>query len=299
MVDLPASSRQYWLWVTRPEFYLDEDGYEREDLDPDYEDDTEGWWTCHKETRKGDLVLLWRTTPLKDIGYLMQTLSDAYPISRDELANDMGWDYGCEYQVLYKLNPPVSIQDLKSDASINEWSPLRQQFRKRVFRVSIQDWKRLTRLIASTQPSYRDLMAELENAPLFERILLEEDLEGKLAKRLAILRPFGYHLELYEDPTTGVTGRQFVCRGHGGRIDLLCFDVQSHQYVVIELKNIRANQNTFGQVFSYVGWVQENIANGLRTTGLVISRGYDTRFEAAISITDRIHHLDITRLGFD
>jgi hypothetical protein len=77
------TERQYWLWVTRPEYYLDEDGNEREDLDPSHGVDTEGWWTCHKDTQEGDLVFLWRTTPKRDIGYLIQAASDAYSIADD------------------------------------------------------------------------------------------------------------------------------------------------------------------------------------------------------------------------
>lgn len=295
---MPAA-RQYWLWVTRPEFYLDEDGYEREELDPDYQDDVAGWWTCHKETRKGDLALLWRTAPLKDIGYLIQARSDAYPISHEEFAGEMGWDYGCEYEVLYKLNPSVTIQDLKQDPVLHEWSPLKQQFRRSVFRISQEDWKRLTRLISSTQPSFRDLVLCLEDAPVFERIRLEEELEDQLAKRPGILRPLGYELELHVDPGTGASGRQFVCKGHGGRIDLLCYDMRRDQFVVIELKNVRANESTFGQICSYVGWVQTHIAGWHDCIGLVISRGVDARFQAAAAMTERIFQINIEQIGFD
>ena len=34
--------RQYWLWVTRPDYYLDEDGSDREDLDPNSGVDSDG-----------------------------------------------------------------------------------------------------------------------------------------------------------------------------------------------------------------------------------------------------------------
>lgn len=298
LTEQAVRARQYWLWVTRPEFYLDADGYEREDLDPGYGEDTGGWWTCHKDTRKGDLALLWRTTPLKDIGYLMIARSDAYTIGDDEFAGEMGWQYGCEYEVLYKLTPPITIRDLRADPSLYEWSPLRQQFQRSVFRLTLEDWKRLTRLITSTQVAYGDLVASLEGAPLFERIRLEEELEEELAARPGILRPLGYQLELYYDERNHQSGRQFVCRGHGGRIDLLCRDNED-RFVVVELKNVRANQNTFGQVASYMGWVQAHLAEGRDTIGLVISRGFDARFEAAMAITDKVRHVDIAQLGFD
>lgn len=109
---LEPNERQYWLWVTRPDIYLDEDGNDREDLDPNSGVDSDGWWTCNKDTKKGDLVLLWRTSPKKDIGYLIQAESDAYSIAED---NDRGWEYGCDHQMLYKFYDPINIKELRND----------------------------------------------------------------------------------------------------------------------------------------------------------------------------------------
>jgi hypothetical protein len=53
-----------------------------------------------------------------------------------------------------------------------------------------------------------------------------------------------------------------------------------------------------------LGWVEDNlrgkrlILSGKKPIGLVISRGYDTKFEAALKVTDRIKHLNISDLGF-
>jgi len=59
MTTTKTNQRQYWLWVTRPEYYLDDEGNDSSDLDPSTEVDVGGWWTCHKNTRRGDLVFLW------------------------------------------------------------------------------------------------------------------------------------------------------------------------------------------------------------------------------------------------
>jgi hypothetical protein len=53
--------RQYWLWVTRPEYYLDDGISERTGLDPSSGEDLWYSWTCHKDTKRGDLALLWRS----------------------------------------------------------------------------------------------------------------------------------------------------------------------------------------------------------------------------------------------
>lgn len=129
--------------------------------------------------------------------------------------------------------------------------------------------------------------------------MLEEQLEEALVQNLSLLRKSGYELELYIDPNTGATGRQFVCKGNGGRIDLLCYDRKGKRYVVIELKNGRAGQHTFGQICNYVGWVQDRIAGRTPVIGLVISRGYDAKFESALRVTNRIVSLDVEQLGLE
>ena len=85
---MKENSRQYWLWVTRPEYYFDENGRDRADLDPASGVASDGWWTCHPDAKRGDLVLLWRTSPKSDIGYLIQVESDAYSIAEDNIE---GW----------------------------------------------------------------------------------------------------------------------------------------------------------------------------------------------------------------
>lgn len=296
------SGKQFWLWVTRPEYYLDEDGNDREDLDPSYNADTEGWWTCHKETQKGDLVLLWRTTPKKDIGYLIQATSNAYSIAEDPYAAEQGWTIGCNYQVLYKFENPITLQDLRGDHYFDDWAPLKAQFRAKSssFRILEEFWNRLSQLASDKNPGYEAFLGQrVQEQPLLKRIEREEQLEVALANDLGLLKKLGYDLELYADNDTGIIGRQLICKGNGGRMDLLCYDRKGKQYVVIELKNVRASQNTFGQISNYVGWVQDRIAGHHPVIGLVISRGYDARFESSCKVTDRIFQLDLKHLGFD
>jgi tetratricopeptide (TPR) repeat protein len=291
------NERQYWLWVARPDVYLDEDGNDREDLDPDSGVDSDGWWTCHKDTTKGDLVFLWRTSPKKDIGYLIQAESDAYSIADD---NDRGWEYGCDHQMLYKFNHPINVKDLRNDPYFDEWGPLRCSFQRSSFEISKNYWDKLNQLAAAKNPGYLDFIELIQKEPISEGILLEEQLEEMLATNLKILKNFGHDLEIYVDPASKQSGRQFICKGNGGRIDLLCCDRTQKKYVVIELKNVRAGQNTFGQISNYVGWVQNRIAGAgdVPVIGIVISRGYDTKFESALKITDRISHINVEDLGF-
>ncbi|MBL0166731.1 MAG: hypothetical protein IPP85_06125 [Propionivibrio sp.] len=62
------------------------------DLDPtaDSAETTDGLWTCHRDTKAGDLILLYRSRPKSDIAYLMEARSGAkiwreYPINTPTL----------------------------------------------------------------------------------------------------------------------------------------------------------------------------------------------------------------------
>lgn len=155
-----AQNRSYWLWVVRPEYYFDETGRERKDLEPS-DSPEEGWWTCHQDTHKGDLALLYRTTPMKDIRYLIQAESDAYSIRNEELSKEKGWDYGCGYRILYKFSQPITITMMKGDNILKNWSPLKQNFRRRVFAITPTDWKNMTRMIVAQNPKYAGFISTL------------------------------------------------------------------------------------------------------------------------------------------
>lgn len=109
-----GSAPQYWVWVTRPDYYLDEDGQDRPDLDPGLGYEPDDWWTCHKKTQKSDLVLLYRSKLRKDIAYLIETRSPAYSLLEDPGAEDT-WDYGCEYEVIEKFARPLPLAEMKAD----------------------------------------------------------------------------------------------------------------------------------------------------------------------------------------
>jgi len=65
-------------------------------------------------------------------------------------------------------------------------------------------------------------------------------------------------LELYEDAEQD--GQQFSTAI--GRLDLLCVNKSTDEYVVIEIKANEANDATFGQILRYIGWVHRNLPGG-------------------------------------
>lgn len=71
--------KRFWVWVTGPAYYLDGNGLEAPYLDPasDAAERPDEWWTCHRDTSAGDLILLYRSRPRSDLAYLFETRSNA------------------------------------------------------------------------------------------------------------------------------------------------------------------------------------------------------------------------------
>jgi hypothetical protein len=280
--------QQHWLWVTRPEYYLGENGEEREDLAPGY-DHPGSWWTCHKDTKRGDLALLYRTLPRCDLGVLIQATSDSFSITGDDYAAERGWDYACEWDVLYKFDDPLTLNDLRTDPRLDEWSALRGNFQRKAYRVPPDVWSRLFTRMAKQEPRFARFLERGGAKHRPRRILLEEQLEQRLVDNPGLLKPHGYHLE--------IVARQLVCQGPNGRIDLLGYDRRTKRHVVIELKNVQASRQVLGQIQSYLGWVEERYGKRPKPVGLVIARGFDSHFLYAVSTTPRIKHLTLQELG--
>jgi len=280
----------HWLWVTKPEFYAEADGRDREDLDPASRADSDGWWTCHRDTQKGDLALLWRTTPRRDIAYLMQARSDAYALD-DARSRKRGWSFACEFVVRMKLKNPLTLAEIKSVARLHDWSALRGKFQRSAFAIPDDHWARLVRLIEKKNKGSASAFRAAESHQVPRRVVLEEDIENHLAADLSAFKKHGLRLEL--------RSRQTVCTSNGGRIDLLCYDKAAERFVVIELKNVRAGRNTFGQVLSYVGWVREHMPARRKPLGVVVARGSDPAFQDAAAVVPSIQFIDLVDLGFE
>lgn len=291
--------RQYWLWVTTPEYYYDKNNNESDLLEPNNASDTGGWWTCSKHTKKGDLVLLYRARGACDIKYLIQAESDAYPLGDAKYAKSKNWNWGCDYRPIYKFKNSITISDLKKHNRLQEWNALKASFQSRCFKISYDIWKQLNDLIIEKNPDYRKFIAKVEALRIPENIILEEQLEEFLVKNLQLFKKYGYDLELYFDNNTNRSGRQFVCKGSGGRIDLLCINKKTKGFTIIELKNVKANRITFGQICEYISYVHEHFGKNKKVDGIVVSRGFDTSFQQCLKIMpDKIKHIDLTDLGF-
>mgnify|MGYP001573065982 CR=1 FL=1 len=97
---------------------------------------------------------------------------------------------------------------------------------------------------------------------------------------------FGQKLSKFVDED-GNVGKQYYT-DDAGYIDILAKD-ESGNFVVIELKKGRKNDEVIGQVLRYVGWVRKNLAKNEQVRGLVIVREKDIKLEYALKeISDKV-----------
>ncbi|BDZ68757.1 endonuclease NucS domain-containing protein [Methanobacterium ferruginis] len=289
----PPEKTQFWQWVTKAEYFLERDGMEREALDPEYGSDPGGYWTCHKDTRVGDLILLYRAgkkdgVTYQDIKYLIQAQSDAYTIDYDEYAFEHGWQYGCDYKPLFKFDNSLSYQELNEDPYLEDWNALRKRFQGIAFKTEERHWKRLQELLEEKNLAYKDFLKSFKPKEVIEVDISEKLVEEELSKNLDVLKKFGFDLKFL--------GRQVRCIGQGGRIDILCEDKKDGSLVIIELKIVKATRNTFGQISNYVGWAIKRKANGKNVKGLVISKGYDNEFDSAQFTNKDINQIELAEV---
>lgn len=285
-LEMNSQNRQYWLWVSKPEYYL-----VGGDQDPGLEPGNQGSWTCHSSTRRGDLVFFYRTSPKNDIAYLFEVTSDAYLIAGWN--NEWDGEWGCDFVSHLRFTHPLTLPEMRADPALStEFSALRSRFQRRSFRIEFDLWHHLLEMIKASNPGTSRAIQRVVSSKTPNSALLEREIEDTVARKPAILSP-GTGLRVYAAPN-GVSGRQFYCSGIG-RIDLLCVDANG--YVVIEIKRGRADIATVGQIAMYMGWIKSKLRPARGVRGIVLSDGYDMRFEAALRTIRGLGHADLRKMA--
>ncbi len=272
----------HWLWVTGPQYYAEADGSDRADLEPtgDYEPD--GWWTCQKDTREGDQVLLYRTTPKMDIAYLIQARSDAYSLLQDPAA-EPGWDYGCDYEVIEKFASPMDIAEIRADPALENWNARNGRFQRRAFKIQPEIWEHLiARLVPDRAHTERRL------ATVRSLSTLEAEIEATLEAEPARFSVLGLDLRPID--------RQHRCL-HGGRADLVFQDKRFKRYVVVELKRGLVGRSAVAQAISYRASIAEEY-NAKKPLGVVVGERQVNEAAGMVEDDDRLQFISLVDLGF-
>ena len=244
------------------------------------------------------MIYLYRTAPKKDIKYVLQAMSDAYPMPEEDYEPDEpNWEWVCDIRFVEIFENPVSFNAMRKDPILREWQAVKCSMQKGEFRMSPEQWHRVYQL------AYGDDIAllpppttELSKYSIPVEFKLENEVEEIVEKKLSVLfREDGYDLELFvhED---GRSGRQFWCPEMGGRIDLLAVDKKAGTLVVIEIKKDRAGRDVLSQIASYIGYVKKHIADGRSVMGFVVCKETDKKFDYATSISADIRVYEYPKL---
>lgn len=170
---------RHWLWITRPEYYLDESGRPSADLEPAAGFAPSAWWTCSPETRAGDTALLYRSRKLKDIAHFLIVRSDAEPL--DLPGNEFHGKHVCQFEVIEMLRKPVTWDAIKANDRLQAWHAVRTHFVRSYYDVPDDCWHELITL-ANNDP---EALAKQAVDGLL-RIQFERDIQRRLIDQPAL-----------------------------------------------------------------------------------------------------------------
>jgi hypothetical protein len=284
-----------WIWIWNPDSYLDADGKESRRLLPGRKFRCVG--TCHPDTEPGQIVILYRTTPKKDVAYLLRTVGPAMINEkwRPRTGTRGKWNYMAEFEVLARISPSISIQELRDCPDLENFAALRRQMWGSFFRVGPQDSLALWRLMnGRLSPSVSTILKKSRPAT---ELPLESVIESAFANNLKTVgRALGRDLKIWTSPD-GVKGRQLPCPEAGGRMDLLCVDQKTQDFVLLELKAVKAKRDTYGQICSYLGWIRKHVAGKRNVHAVVLADGQDAAFQSALGAGSPIEFHEIRPLA--
>ncbi len=156
-------TQRFWVFYAGPENYLDESG-ERQYRGKIF-------WSCEPQTRKGDLILLYRKSinrlTISDLSQRFKMAKEvAQEIKQRRVGKDISalwqavsdskrrfwwkWPYGCYVQELQKLNPPIGLEELKAAPGLKKWKALSWNFQaegRSALEIPSSAWEIISELI--------------------------------------------------------------------------------------------------------------------------------------------------------
>ncbi len=264
MPPCPSAPAQTWLWVTKSA-----------------EPPGEGWWSCARGTRRGDLALVYRTAPAKDIAYLARVESTAAPVAPDSTVPTTT-GYECNYAILTSLPTPLPFGQLKQDPALANWPALAINFTGSAHPVPADVWtyllkhgsvtpRRLAILVAARSAEYR----------------LECELEEYLVTHPDVWKQVGLRLELVAQQ------RRLI---NGLRPDLV-YRTRTGRRVVVELKRGTIDQDAVDQVRRYQECMQLEQPRLRRPLGILVGEPPQAHVARAINRARRLRYVDVAKLG--
>ena len=252
-----AGRPQCWLWVTGPDYYLDARGQERRDLEPNAGFVPDGWWTCARGTRAGDLVLLYRSRIKKDVSHLLVARSDAGPL--DLPRSPFHGRPVCQFEVVTKFRDPVPFSTVAGDDALRQWTEVRRRFVRSEVPIPEQYWQRLFELAGENRGHL-----EQQAVDGLRRYRYEKDVQEWLFRYPGVLETHGLR-DLTE-------GRKEILLAAGSRADLVFTQGRGalRRTVVLELKRGVVGPAAVDQVLRYREHLTRERAGLRRVTAVLV-----------------------------
>jgi hypothetical protein len=169
-----------------------------------------------------------------------------------------------------------------------EWAPVMNG----TSRISAEDYQRILNAdgLAPAIPSMPSTHEGEDTASFY----LERYLEDFIVDNWSSI--FGNTLTIYTDKDNNV-GRQYYTQ-EVGYIDILAQDKQGN-FVVIELKKGRKDDEVIGQVLRYIGWVRRNLAKpSQEVRGMIIVGDRSPKLSYALQEVASKIDVKVYRLSF-
>ena len=129
---------QRWLWVTKPQFWVKLRGVP---LDRG----RDVTWTCDKRTRRGDVALLYRVDPAKDIAHLFRVDTD-HPWLDTHPTDPKRDAWWCSATLLHTFQQPLLLADLRAESRLEGWTALDFNLHALAFEIPSDVWRVLLNL---------------------------------------------------------------------------------------------------------------------------------------------------------
>ena len=255
------SEKQYWLFVTKPEYYLDKKN------EYSLKEGGKHHWSCHKNTQKGDEILFYLTTgPAKKgtcIKYRAEAIGRARgvppPEENDEEEHWTGSD--CDIQIRKDYDPPLLLSEfsklrkpIDTEPDLEGCTAIRKNFQGTVFPLKKREWDCFIRLLEKKEEMHilekHAKRQEKEKVQLTKQIFGSDPDKNKQVERAAI----EFVVSEYESKGWKVKSVESENIGY----DLLCKRASKEEHVEVkglsgedrnfiltqnELKNAKENPN--------------------------------------------------------
>ncbi len=133
-------------------------------------DPDRGWWTCDPSTQAGDLALLYRTSPYKEVRWLLRAEGRVLDVSDDAAAQREGFSWGVAYEVLARFDSTVTFAEMSLTRPLDRWEAVTRMLHGRsdpdgekgVWPVPLGAWRSLVKRLVSRNPETRDAFMDYE-----------------------------------------------------------------------------------------------------------------------------------------